>query len=182
MGRMPPSVRSSMDESLICTSRLEGTTKMTPGSSGWCVASVTVRTGSVLRRERISPRWLGRVGSRCCAMTMGAGKSLGRVETTEESASMPPAEEPITTRCENDLGVGIVRLPDIKPRKTSQDSVVFLRLPATNPDNLQHNISWYVKCCLMRMDRKRETPQEIGLLAKQAYASFRFQGRTYAWT
>src|SRR5262249_7094303 len=60
-----------------------------------------VRTGSVLRRDRISCRWLGRVGSRCCAITMGAGKSLGRVATSVESASIPPADEPTTTRCEN---------------------------------------------------------------------------------
>jgi hypothetical protein len=32
----------------------------------------------------------------------GAGKSAGRVDTSVESASIPPAEAPITTRCDAD--------------------------------------------------------------------------------
>src|SRR5204862_8276399 len=40
---------------------------------------------------------LGLRGSRCCASTTGAGKSPGREPTRMESASIPPAEEPITT-------------------------------------------------------------------------------------
>jgi hypothetical protein len=75
---------------------LEGTTKTTPASRGaW---SVMVRTGSVLRRERIRSRWLARFRSGCWEITIGAGKSSGSVETSSESASMPPAEVPITTR------------------------------------------------------------------------------------
>src|SRR3712207_3384689 len=34
-------------------------------------------------------------------MTTGAARSAGRVWTSSESASMPPAEEPTTMRCEN---------------------------------------------------------------------------------
>ena len=80
---------------LISTSRFEGTTKITPSSSA--SRSSTTRTGNVVWRARISCRWLGLRGSRCWAITIGAGKSAGRLATTRESASMPPAEDPITT-------------------------------------------------------------------------------------
>ena len=63
--------------STISTSRFDGTTKMTPSSSA--VASSTILIGSVEWRARISPRWLGRRGSRCWAMTIGAGKSRRQV-------------------------------------------------------------------------------------------------------
>lgn len=39
-------------------------------------------------------------------MTIGAGKSAGRLATTRHSASMPPAEEPITTSCASAAFVG----------------------------------------------------------------------------
>ena len=39
-------------------------------------------------------------------MTIGAGKSAGRLATTRDSASMPPAEEPITTNCASAAFVG----------------------------------------------------------------------------
>src|SRR5258706_723509 len=51
----------------------------------------------------MSARWLGRFGSMCWAMTMGAAKSPGSVASKVESASMPPAEEPITTSWSNVL-------------------------------------------------------------------------------
>jgi hypothetical protein len=60
--------------------------------------SVTVITGTAERRSRIPVSWLGRLGSRCWARTIGAGKFSGRPETRMPSASMPPAEEPTTTR------------------------------------------------------------------------------------
>ena len=40
-----------------------------------------------------------RCGSRCWAMTIGAGNRRAASRRSVESASMPPAEEPITTRC-----------------------------------------------------------------------------------
>src|SRR5215216_4914422 len=83
------------------TCLLEGTTKTIPACSGSC--SVTVFTGSGLLRASISCRWLSRLGSRCWATTMGASKSSGREETSPESAPTPPAEEPTTTRCVNEL-------------------------------------------------------------------------------
>src|SRR5438105_2231648 len=51
-----------------------------------------------VRRWRIPSRLLGRLGSRCWASTIGAGKSAGKVLTKIERASTPPAEEPTTTR------------------------------------------------------------------------------------
>src|SRR5690348_9283651 len=57
-----------------------------------------VRTGRALRRERMSARWLWRDGSRCWAMTMGAGKPGLMLASRVEMASMPPADEPTTTR------------------------------------------------------------------------------------
>ena len=72
-------------------------TKITPFSSG--AESLTTLTGSVAWRARISPRWLGCRGSRCCAITIGAPKSGGRLATTRVRASIPPAEEPMTTSC-----------------------------------------------------------------------------------
>src|SRR5262245_50966239 len=53
--------------------------------------------GSLLRRSRIAPRLLARWGSRCCASTMGAGKSGLIVLTRTESAVTPPADDPTTT-------------------------------------------------------------------------------------
>src|SRR5689334_22753934 len=88
---------------------------MTPASSGsW---SRAVRTGSVLWRARMSPRWLGRVGSRCWAMTMGAAKAGGSVATSVERASMPPADAPMTTRWEmgrvgEDIGTVLSQIAD----------------------------------------------------------------------
>ena len=76
----------------------DGTTKITPSSSG--EDSSTILMGRVAWRARISARWLGRRGSRCWAMTIGAGKSEGRVATNRDSASMPPADEPIATSCD----------------------------------------------------------------------------------
>ncbi len=61
----------------------------------------TTLTGSVAWRARMSRRWLGRRGSRCWAMTIGAGKSAGRLATTRDRASMPPADEPMTTSWES---------------------------------------------------------------------------------
>ena len=67
--------------------------------------SVTVRTGRVLRRARICSRWLVRLGSRCWAITIGAGKSVRSVVTSVRSASIPPADAPTTTRWENRLAL-----------------------------------------------------------------------------
>jgi hypothetical protein len=80
---------------------LAGTTKTTPASNG--SSACAVRTGSVLRRERISFKLLSLSGSRCWAMTRGAGKSSGRAETSSESVFIPPAEEPTTTNREKDF-------------------------------------------------------------------------------
>src|SRR5215211_494277 len=87
----------SISESVMFTCLLAGVTKTTPALSGSC--SVTVLTGSGLLRASISCRWLSRLGSRCWATTMGASKSSGREETSPESAPIPPAEDPTTTRC-----------------------------------------------------------------------------------
>src|SRR5215204_4843850 len=91
----------SISESVMFTCLLAGVTKTTPALSGSC--SVTVLTGSGLLRASISCRWLSRLGSRCWATTMGASKSSGREETSPESAPIPPAEDPTTTRCVNEL-------------------------------------------------------------------------------
>nr|WP_165373709.1 MULTISPECIES: hypothetical protein [Sorangium] len=56
-----------------------------------------MRTGSSLRRRRTSPRWLSRLGSRCWAITIGAGNGARKVERSVQRASMPPAEQPTTT-------------------------------------------------------------------------------------
>ncbi len=100
LGRPAESTRRSISLSVTFACRFAGTTKITPALKGsW---SVTVLTGSLVLRERISSRWLSRSGSRCWATTIGAGKSTGRFENSCESASMPPADEPTTTRCENE--------------------------------------------------------------------------------
>src|SRR5437764_6825313 len=59
---------------------------------------MTSSTGNGVRLRRMLSRLLGRLGSRCWARTIGAGKSAGRLLTSTESASTPPAEEPTTTR------------------------------------------------------------------------------------
>src|SRR5688572_31081678 len=45
-------------------------------------------------------------------MTIGAGKSVGRLATTRDSASMPPAEEPITTSCASAAFLGTLLILD----------------------------------------------------------------------
>src|SRR5919112_2973690 len=101
----------SISESVMFTCLLEGTTKTTPARRGWC--SVTVFTGSGLLRASIFCRWLSRLGSRCWATTMGASKSSAREETSPERAPTPPAEDPTTTRCVNELSANAppCRLP-----------------------------------------------------------------------
>src|SRR5204863_9563510 len=62
------------------------------------VRSCITSTVKAVRLCKIVSRLLGRLGSRCCASTMGAGKSVDKVLTKIERASIPPAEEPTTTR------------------------------------------------------------------------------------
>src|SRR5215471_17560339 len=89
---------------------------MTPGSR--CSVDTTLRTGSVDLRARMEWRWLRRVGSRCWAMTMGARKPVGSVLTSVESASMPPAEAPMTTSCRASSGTAdsVVKLSPLVNR------------------------------------------------------------------
>jgi hypothetical protein len=69
-----------------------------------------VTTGMRECRASISPRWLGREGSRCWAITIGAGNGVGRVATSIESASIPPADDPITISCGSDDSLDMTRL------------------------------------------------------------------------
>src|SRR3954466_2245939 len=96
-GRSPSGSSNRTMPSVIETCQFAGTTYATPGRSS--ASRSTVCTGILLARPRISCRWLVRRGSRCWAITMGAVKSAGSVESTAESASIPPAEAPITTSC-----------------------------------------------------------------------------------
>src|SRR5436309_10722908 len=57
------------------------------------VRSSITSTVKAVRLCKIVSRLLGRLGSRCCASTMGAGKSADKVLTKIERASIPPAEE-----------------------------------------------------------------------------------------
>src|SRR5215831_12524434 len=70
-------------------------TSTAPGSSLHFDSTKT--TGSVLRRSSTCARLLGRPGSTCCARTTGAPKSFGNAASMVVSASMPPADDPITT-------------------------------------------------------------------------------------
>ena len=106
LGPLSPSACTPTWLSVMRTWRFAGTTNTTPGCRG--SRSTTVRTGRVVRRPRMSPRRLGRVGSRCWAITSGAGKSGGSVETSLESASIPPAEAPTTTSCDKGAASAIV--------------------------------------------------------------------------
>src|SRR5690349_1915971 len=47
----------------------------------------------------MSGRMPGDCGDVCSTIAMAAGKSAGRFATTSRSASMPPADVPMTTTC-----------------------------------------------------------------------------------
>ncbi len=91
--------------SVIRTCLSAGTTNTTPGSRGWRSTTVVMRRR--VRRCRISSRWLGRVGSMCCATTIGAANPSGMELSSVRSASMPPAEAPTTTSCSAFVGCAL---------------------------------------------------------------------------
>src|SRR4051812_8254418 len=69
---------------------------ITPGVSSWPSRACTAGCGPWLDISSGRMLWLAPT---CCTTQMGAGKPAGKVCASWRSAEMPPADEPMTTRC-----------------------------------------------------------------------------------
>src|ERR1700694_874214 len=131
-GWMPSPPSSTMTVwSTILTFLLLGTTYTVPATS--FSDAMTTLTGRVVCFDRMSPSTEWAVGSRCCAVTIGAAKSFGNECTSADNASMPPADEPVTTSCAMSLDsrAGISDLSFLSrqtARALSKATVAILRL------------------------------------------------------
>ena len=77
-------------------------------------------------------------------MTIGAGKSAGRLATTRDRASMPPAEEPITTSCASAAFVGTALI--LEPRRL---------LPVSGASSRRVRVSILAYACTLTYVRAR---------------------------